>query len=112
MKRSQILLLLCIVSFLILSCGIFSQFTKSDSVEVVPSDNVYPGEIPAEKNKFALPDELPVITKDNANQIVELFQYGKGEIRGISWAPTCKIRSMSSTDSGACRPLIPEHAVH
>jgi len=24
----------------------------------------------------------------------------------------CKIRSMSSTDSGACRPLIPEHAVH
>jgi hypothetical protein len=25
---------------------------------------------------------------------------------------SCKIRSMSSTDSGACRPLIPEHAVH
>ena len=24
----------------------------------------------------------------------------------------CKIRSISSTDSGACRPLIPEHAVH
>ena len=24
----------------------------------------------------------------------------------------CKIRSMSSSDSGACRPLIPEHAVH
>ena len=24
----------------------------------------------------------------------------------------CKIRSMSSTDSGACRPRIPEHAVH
>jgi len=24
----------------------------------------------------------------------------------------CKIRGMPSTDSGACRPLIPGHAVH
>jgi len=24
----------------------------------------------------------------------------------------CKIRTMSSTDSGACRPLIPEQIVH
>ena len=32
--------------------------------------------------------------------------------RSLFTAIDCKIRSMSSTDSGACRPLIPEHAVH
>jgi len=35
-------------------------------------------------------------------------QQGKIEVHTFN----CKIRSMSSTDSGACRPLIPEHAVH
>jgi ABC-2 type transport system permease protein len=35
-----------------------------------------------------------------------------GEKSTRTLEPLCKIRSMSSTDSGACRPLIPEHAVH
>ncbi len=36
-----------------------------------------------------------------------------GELPGdIQIGCECKIRSISSTDSGACRPLIPEHAVH
>jgi putative transposase len=35
-----------------------------------------------------------------------------GYIESFNGRMRCKIRSMSSTDSGACRPLIPEHAVH
>jgi hypothetical protein len=44
----------------------------------------------------------------------EIFEFDIAIFDEASQIPPeyCKIRSMSSTDSGACRPLIPEHAVH
>ena len=49
-------------------------------------------------------------TKEEVDQII-LWLTGYSQV-GLQQQIKCKIRSISSTDSGACRPLIPEHAVH
>jgi WD40 repeat protein len=95
MKRK---LLTCFAIFFVLGCNFFSEIinnkTEPSKKNSAPADD-----IAASRNMITALNDLPQISSENADQIVELFQYGRGKIRSVSWAPNGELFA-AHTDIG------------